>query len=523
MVDIDKSEVYYDSVQKLKNVKKLIKYQEGYSKTPAEHKERILKNIKHFENKIGISDLSGLHALKTELETQIERKETTEKSRTYLEQISGWYYRPLINHFDNVHKLQTLTNQTEGAAALRNRLQICITDAYYHQEKEMTIKSLQEFFKFKAMGKNNDASSQLERQFYEQFEFTNQNPFPGTTLGDLGLPVIHYNTDTFWSRLDAGEESVLITGLCPLSTVANELGFILTENRIIRPKLGFELLPVEYQDITGIDWPKKPIITDYIILKNILELFKINKDKTQVNVIIWYPFHEYYLDLTENIFKNYIHAGIIQEQQIVQEMNKVKDKYYKLVEFVKSELELGSDEYRNNIKLIMVDSEHHNDLEELKNKFNFSFFKYIYGRWLGNDLRRTLYEHLVLKHMKPVFDCVNTLHLDTSYELWVDVLASIIVERERPPGSYSFISYPSVPSINLSHMREYNAPYDQKLYLAMDKTQFQSQIESLSKKYILHIAPLILDKHRIINAEESDIIKEFLMKLIKINDIFQLH
>jgi hypothetical protein len=520
LIDIDKSEVYYDSAQKLKNVKKLIKYQEGYSRTPAEHKERILKNIKHFENKIGISDLSGLYALKTDLEKKIELKETTEKSRNYLEQISGWYYRPLINHFDNVHKLQILTSKAEGAGALRNKLQIFITDSYYQQEKEMTVKSLQEFFKFKAMGKNTDPSAQLERQFYEQFEFTNQNPFPGSTLGNLGLPVIHYNIDSFWSRLDAEEESVLITGLCPLSTVANELGFVLTEDKIIRPKLGFELLSVEHQDIIGIDWPKRPIITDYIILKNILELYKIIKDKTEVNVIIWYPFHEYYLDLTENIFKNYLHVGIIKEQQIVQEMNKIKDKYYKLVEFVKSELGLGSDEYKNNIKLIEVDSEIHNNLEELKNKFDFSFFKYIYGRWLGNDLRRTLYEHLVLKHMKPVFDGVNTLHLDTSYELWIDVLASIIVERERPPGNYSFISYPSVPSINLSHMREYNASFDQKLYLAMDKTKFQSQIENLSKKYILHLAPLLLDKNSIINKEESEIVKEFLMKLITINDIF---
>ena len=346
---------------------------------------------------------------------------------------------------------------------------------------------------------------------------------PGTTIGTLGVPVISYNLTQFWEFLKASQRSMIITGLCPISTIANELGLVLADGKVVKPTIGFKTLNVDHKDAIEVAWPNKPIVSDYLAIKNVLELYQSCQDQcdpVEISVIIWYPNYEYYLDLTENIFKSYLDAGILRPEQIQDGLDHLTKRYYKLVEHVKAELGLDAIEPESAIRLLEVDKDQYNALEKIRVKVDLSFFKKIYGSWVGNSIRRNLFEQLIIKHIRPVFDGINTLHLDTSYELWVDLLGSCIVEQNGLLGNFSWVAYPSLPAVSLSHMREYNAPFDDKLYLGKTNQQFQDQIRKLPKKYMLNIAPLILGKEKIMHRASEEIIRDLETKLIVLNECF---
>jgi len=518
MDDTERLKTNSELTQELKNVRKLIKYLEGFSQTPNEYRNRIKNKIESLENKIQITELNQLYELKTELEKKIDLSSQQKNRMTYLDHLRGWYLRPLINHFDNTQKIRTLTDATEGANALKRKLQLFIPKPYYMPGIDKTKKHLRELFKFKAHGKGSSASFELEQQFYRLFEFTSLNPIFCSSFGALDLPVIHYNATTFCEHLNAGDDCILITGLCPLSTITNELGFKLPNDEEKRPILGFESLPVDFEEIIDISWPPRPIISDYIFIRNILELYKNLNSNSNVSVLIWYPYHEYYLDLTESIFDNYLANDKIQAEQLTSGMDVLKERYFKLIEFTKSELGLNKNKSEKNISIIEVDASHFRELEKYRTKVDLSFFKYIYGSWIGNERRRRLYEQLVIKHIKPVFDGVHVLHLDTSYELWVDILGSCVVEQNRLPGTYSWVNYPSVPSISLRRMREFNSPHDDKFYLAGDSQSFKNRLDKLTKEYIYRVAPLILNEKIVTDFKFDEILDEFKAKLLRLNE-----
>lgn len=522
MPDIDSSEIKNELSLKLKNVKKLIKYLEGIDNVPSAHQRRINKNIEHLISKLNIDNLNELYQLKTDLIKGIEKLNERSKNISYLEHIRGWYLRPLLSHFDNALKMQTFISPSEGIDALEKRLHLYIPKPYFNLDHEIIKSNINQFFKFKAFGKGSEASTKLENNFYDRFIFNEINPWQDTTLGSLGLPVIHYKVQDFFRKLKSNEPSVLVTGLCPLSTISDEIGLMLSENKIVRSKLGFEPLQVKYDDVIDIAWPPKPIISDYIKIKNILELYKITREKFDVSAVIWYPYHEYYLDITENIFVNYIESELLSYNKVRKGLDRIKERYFKLIEKVRLDLDLVDEKDILKIEIIEIDEDKYNKLEEFRKCVDLSFFKYIYGSWVGNKLRRTLYEQLVVKHIRPVLDGYNVLHLDTSYELWVDMLGAIVLENQRPDsnGNFSWINYPSIPSIRMSHMREYNAAYDDKLYLGDEENSFKKLIERLPKKYLLHLAPLVLGKRNIENKKDEIIINELKSRISEINSFF---
>jgi len=504
--------------QQMKLVKRLKKYMLGLPKTPPNHQERIANNIENLKKRLKIDDIETLTKLEMELEKKIESAARKTQARTYIEQLQGWYIRPLINHFDNVNKIQTFTSSKEGTKALKHKLQLSIPSSYYADDREIIIENLHQLFKFKAGGKGTPKSQKLERRFYEQFEFCSKNPFPNSTMGKLDLPMISYSAPEFIKRIKAGEKSVIVSGACPLSIISDELGFKLSDGRKVRPKMGFETLPPEYENIEEISWPKRPILSDYVSIKNILELYSNLRSNSKISVIIWYPYHEYFLDLTENILKNYLTSGVIHTTQIIKGLNKLKNQYFKLIDFIKSELALKP-AHEKDIMIIEVNENKFHELERYQNSLDFTFFQNIYGSWHGNELRRKLFEQLIIKHIRHVFDNFNTLHLDNSYELWVDILGSILVEQNQAvlPGNFSWLSYSTIPSISMSWMREFNAPDNDKLYLALEKSQFITQLDRLPMKYITHIAPLILGKDGGKDKKLDEIFEEFKIKVSKIN------
>jgi hypothetical protein len=505
----------------LKYIKKLIKYQNSFQNAPENYKPSLLRKIEYLKNKVRSNDLKKLLLRKQKLEHQQEELNKLQQEITYPQHLSGWYLRPLINHFDSVQKIQTLSSKTEGIPVLKQKPQLFIPSKYYRNDDSSTQQNLNQHFSFKAYGKGSDQSKELEAQFYNQFQFTSKNPLQQSTLGSLSLPALYYNTSLFWGQCKNGIPSTLVTGLCPLSTINDELGFRLKNGELIRPELGFERFSMIYQDIEFILWPERPILTDYLKIKTILELYKEHQEFPNLSVIIWYPYHEYILDLAENVFTKYIDKNIFTKQQLKDGLDHLKSNYIKLFESIKEELKLSDNEFNKNIKFVYIDESEFDQLELYRDNLELSFFKYIYGSFKGNELRRRLYEQLVIKHILPTFENKNVLHLDTSYELWVDILGTILMENEKNreilKGNYSWISYPSLPSISLSHMREYNAPHNDKLYLTQERELFKKRVEKLPKKYLLHIAPLILGGEGVVNKDEKTIIKSIKERLIDIN------
>jgi hypothetical protein len=501
--------------QRLKNVKKLMKYTEGLSSAPEEHQERISRNIRNLQDKLGLDVDSDLLDVRNNIERIIEQMNGFEEGLSYPAGIGGWYLRPLINHFDSVDKVKTFSDHTEGAAGLEQNLQLFIP--------EVEKKELHQLFQFKACGKGSEESRKLEAKFYEQFEITSVNPFSKYSPDIIEVPLISYNTAVFWERLAAGESAALVTGLCPLSTITDELGFVLDGGDVVRPTMGFEPLPVEHKNIDGISWPKRPIISDYVTLRYIFELYSKLQSYSNLSMLIWYPEHEYFLDLTESIFKQHIDAGIIHGRQIKNGLDELKARYLRLIDFVKSEHDLLSPKQQERLEIVEVTKDIHQELDGLKKHLDLSFFKVIYGSWHGSELRRELYEQLIIKHIRPVFEGINTLHMDCSYESWVDILGSLTMEKhttgEKTYGNYSWISYPSLPSISMSMMREFNAPNNDKLYLAGDKKSFQKRLAGLSRSYILKVAPMVLKSHEIINKAPDEVIEMFNRKLFELNSV----
>jgi len=507
---------------KLKNIKKLIKYKNSFSNTPENYKPTLSRKIEYLQNKVGIIDSKKLKVRKKKLEQKLEKLKKIQKKTSYLQHISGWYLRPLINHFDTAQKIETLSSTIVGINALEQKPMLYVKEKYTKEIRKSTLKKLNQFFRFKAFGKGSEKSQELEKQFYSLFEFTSKNPLPKSTIGDLVVPLVYYNTEIFWAQLKNEVPSTIVTGFCPLSTINDELAFKLKTGEIIRPELGFEEITKDYGEIEKLIWPRKPILTDYIKIKTALELFNEYQEYPNLSVIIWYPYHEYLLDLEENVFSGYLSNGLITRKQLLRGLNSLKNRYLKLFEMVKSELGLAGREFKNQIELVQVTEDKFYELEKYRPKLEFSFFKYIYGSFLGNELRRKLYEQLIMKHILPTLDGNNVLHLDTSYELWVDLLGTILMEKNEDilKGNYSWINYPSLPSIKLSHMREYNAPHGDKLYLTTDPQKFKEQVEKLPNKYMLHVAPLILGKETVIDNTPDEIIDKLKNKLITLNRSF---
>ena len=519
------SQEYIELKKELKDVTRLIKYLEGYPDAPLEHQKYIMKNIKHLKTKFQTDNLEELRNIQANYMTRIDLISSSGQNTKHskLEHISGWYYRPLISHFDKVQKVRSLGAMDDGVTGLKYRLQCYIPEQFNKTSKQDTINELHKYFRFKACGKSSVESKKLEETFYSYFDLSSEDPWVNTyTRTDkFQIPCFHYNLQSFYSRLDAGRKCMMVTGLCPISTIADELGFINAKGEFIRPTLQFEGVESGISDIKNILWPERPILSDYLALRTIFKLYKSYLNSPSLSVIIWYPEHEYFLELTQNIFEKYITAGLVHPDQIRNGLNHLKSKYFDLIDYVKMEFGLDKTGADENIGIIEVDTEQYSELEAYKNRVDVSRFKKIYGTWTGNELRRELYENLIIKHMLPVFNGGNVLHVDTSYELWLDLQAARAVESLGLDKNYSFMNYPSLPSLNLKWMREYNAPFTDKLYLSENSAEFQQRLEKVSKKYSQHAAPMILDLDRASYNDEELMIKDFKAKLIDINKHLQ--
>jgi hypothetical protein len=329
-------------------------------------------------------------------------------------------------------------------------------------------------------------------------------PFNLPSITDL--PMFHYNLTTLWSELhDSGADQhlTIVSGLCPLSLMSDELTIVYKNGISFRPELGFE--PIEAvtekstkingsnsSPISELQFPPRPIFNDY------LEMLRVFTTATKlaeiygsgrIRVKLWLPMHEYYLAIINEIFPKSILEGLLDPRTIEPSMRQLMNRYKKLVAAAASEAN-----YRGQLMLSITNPNSYiNQLAELEvllgmdiEKIMDRYVPDVYGMYKGTPQRKKLYALLALKHFQPLLEDINmhVLHIDNSYELWPSILASNWAEQwsARTADScgehgqvFAWLCLPSIPSPSLKYMRALNAPYDHKLYLA-DKVDSQTSI-----------------------------------------------
>lgn len=500
-----------------KKLKKLIKLIEGQESAPVNLKPKLETRIGSLSTELGTGDLNELKTQLNELNLKLGTPDTTLGS-DYTKintQIRSWYLRPLISHFDSPKKIKALVSNEEGLSGLRNEIELYLPQEFWSDNSEDVYSNLNFYFQFKSMGKG--LSKNLETEFYNLFKLTDQPPLPCGIIGKNRLPLFHYNLDTFTQDLSSGKKSIIVTGLCPISGISNELRFVSSSGEYWQPELGFEPLPLPAEDFEFSDilFPSRPILSDYITIKNfvkVLDHYTEITDADRVSGLIWYPHTEYIVDFTELIFTNWLEAGLISKSQISDEFSKLETRYKKLVEVV-TKLE----GYNGKAEFHSTRIEDIDEFERIVNETDLGQIKHIYGIWGGSESRLRLYLYLIIKHILPSLTGNNVLHLETSYELWPNVQGSKLVEATEDAGTFSWVCFPSTPSLSMSHMRDYNAPFEDKLYLAEPNDIFEQKAQNLTKNYLTYVSPQLFNLEDLLDVDRSKLYTLFIEKVIEIN------
>jgi hypothetical protein len=506
---------------KLKKIKKLIKLIEGKDSAPAQLMPRIESQITELSSDLKMSDVDQLKTEYLELTQKLKSKTATgERSPNISPDIATWYLRPLVSHFDSPKKINALTLKNEGLGDINSDIYLYLPQEIISTNDEELNSNLNLYYQFKSQGRKK--SQHLGLKFYKYFTFTEKNPFPYTTMGKNNLPVFYYNVEKFINNIQSGGGSVIVSGLCPMSGISDEICFVSESGTVWHPKLGFEPLPLPPQgyELAEINFPPKPIFSDYVVIKNYIETLEHLTEKYgtgKIEGLIWYPHQEYLMDFIDTIFINWCEAGLLSKKQIISEFNKLKLRYERIVQYVKSKYGPGTE-----LDLHSTREENLIEYDEILTKLDMTDIKKVYGIWNGPPPRIKLYKYLILKHIIPAMDGINTLHLETSYEIWPTIQGTTLIEKNQSTSYlYSWICYPSTSSISMSYMRDYNAPYKDKIYLAMSREEFELQLQHLNKEYIFYVWPQIFDseqlKHHIDLNQISSI---FINKLNEINKIF---
>jgi hypothetical protein len=509
---------------KLKNMRKLLKLMEGQSQVPSEHQARINAQIQSLTKEFEVRSINDLMAqyqtLKHRLDTRaaISDDNTAGISKKRFEQLSAWYLRPLLSHFDSLKKLKALSTKTEGLGGLKTKIDLYLPPEIWSTNIDEIHANLNLQFQFKSMGKGK--SQHLETEFYKLFNLTDQNPFPYTTMGKNNLPAFHYNLAKFINGIDQSERSIIVTGLCPMSGISDEIIFVSKHGDHWQPELGFEPLPLPRDDfeVASMVWPQRPILSDYITLKTYVEVlnhFSTGNNHGKVSGLIWYPHQEYIMDFAEVIFSNWLEAEILLKTQLVEELNNIKARYEKLVELAIQEVG-----YKGQLELRTTQNADITEFETNLSGLDLGYVEKIYGVWSCTESRKRLYLYLILKHILYTLNGANTLHLENSYELWPNVQGSKLVENTEGAGTYSWICHPTTPSLSMSHMRDYNAPHHDKLYLAEPPAKFATSLNNLTNNYILYLAPQILNHEQLQDFNFQHLRDIVQIKLKEINEIF---
>lgn len=493
-----------------KQLKKQLKLVLGIDKAPKEHKNRLEKHLEELRGKSGLRSERAveerLEYLKAEIESMKKKPGLSEQHA-----LRCWYLRPLLSHLDHPGKIRALSDPSIGISALKTAVDLHIPREW--GVPGLDSPELKRYFVFKSLGKSSDASKELTQKFLRHVRTTYEMPFsiPGIT----DLPLLSYNIDQFWTHTMSGSQDIcIVSGICPISIITDELVFETMNGLQIRPGLGFEHLKPENvlgtERIRQVIFPKRPLLADYIELRRVFALAKVFADtfpEHKVRVKLWLPEYEYRLALTEEALSLLIEKDQIDIAQIKAGLARLSKLYMALVDVVYKEQDFGGEvkvEVTSETSLIDQSGELEVLLKMPMAEIVQNEIPRIYGLYRGSVLRKKLFALLAFKHLQPLLEDpnINVLHIENSYELWPSALAARWAEdwcaRTLPECGelkqvFAFISTPSVPSPSLKYMRTLNAPHDHKFYLAVEPDELYGHHHHGKCKYWDLVSVLIPD------------------------------
>lgn len=538
--------IYSDNLEhEYKQLRKQLKLMRGLEKAPEEHQPRLKNLLLEIQSKTGLEaeeDISDrLGYLKQLYEThKVKQEKLPGEVITRL-----WFLRPLLSHLDHPKKIKALSDQELGAAALNDKIYLHIPLEAGHQG--VGLDELRNYFSFKGMGRGTVDSRKMQEQFFKNVGTSQKLPFsvPGVT----DLPLLYYKLDGLWKEIFENKRPLcIVSGVCPLSLITNEFRFKNAEGGVLRPGLGFGEWKVKgdkslenffkKNEKIDVEFPPRPILSDYIELTRLFKLARtlVNKYGIEdVNIRLWIPMHEYYTAMAAEQLSHPLEKTSIEHDQLLSGLNRLAEKYEALINYVRDE-----NRYKGSLGIEVTDKRSFElqeaELETLLrmkiDKITERYVPFVYGQYKGSSLRNRLFALLALKHMLPLLESpdVNVLHLESSYEIWPNLLASIWSEKWSKAGAetcgdkkqvYSWMLTPSIPSPSLKYMRTLNAPYDQKLYLNKNKDELNDDIKALEPLYIRLISSLIIEPGSNFDDQKSifGALSERIMELNRISRI----
>jgi hypothetical protein len=511
-----------------KLLKKQLKLCKGLGQAPGEHQARLDGLLKHLKTKTGLDNVDEIKKRLDEIKMIREDHISHQTSIPDEHTEKCWFLRPLLSHLDHPAKIMALSHPTLGIIDLPQRVKLHISDEWNLPEGRFDL--LRRYFSFKGMGKGSEGSRELERKFLRLVDISHKLPF--NIKGITDLPLLHYNIERLWKQAVKSNEHVcVVSGICPLSIITDEITIESPDKSHYRPILGFE--PLEITDEIGkevnVRFPDRPIFGDYIELTRVFQLAGVLTEKLgegAVSIKLWLPLHEYKLALTNETFLNYIEKGLMDTDQLNEGLNTLVERYKILVEAVRRE-----QNYRGELSIVITD-EHSVELQKadlssiLKkplDDFIDREIPFIYGLYKGSPLRKLLFALLAFKHIQPLLEnpSMNVLHIENSYEIWPSALAShwAADKTGELTSTYAWICTSSVPSPSLKYMRTLNAPNDHKIFLGGTNARFNEQLTRLQPKYYKLISSLIPNIK--LNTIKNEAIRsDFLAKTTEFHNLF---
>lgn len=475
--------------KEIKLIRKLIRLKKGLIQAPVEHHAWIKPRIDDLTEKIGTDDMPALEQRLSELRNMV----TQHQNEDQIKHQTVFHLRPLINHLFTLKKVKALRTDYDGLRSLKEPMYLYIPNIIDERGTE-DLRTL-----FCHYQDNSRDAGFIRQELSKLFQASRYNPFPETTFGRLDCPVIHYNIDAFNSNVSKVTDSCIVTGLCPISGVPDEIKLKLQTGEVTTIDMDYTPLKVKDEGVEEIVWPNRPILGDVITIKNVLETAKSFEELEGTEVWVWIPLWEYSRQYANFMFRDYIEKGTLDAQLIFSGLSNIVDRYVKLVKIMASRVG-----YNGKLNIIITDEKVVEEITKIREDIDMSFISNVYGSWRPEGLIRRLYELLIIEHLYPNVEGKKTLHIEDSYEIWPNIHAIRAHHRNKrfSGNDFSCILHPSTPSIDLGYMRDFNAPSSGKLFLAEHPIILRKNIETLSRKFLSLVAPLLIHAT---NEELNDI------------------
>ena len=458
-----------------------------------EEKKELIMELEKFRKNLSPEEIQSGHAFpfllkrKEYVEKKVKELNEASFSKTEKERIETLQARILLSHLNNHIKLQNIKNYAEKIKKKGN-ITLCLPG-------ETKLSSL---FPYKELRKND-----FEKRVKDVFQISSNSL-------SLGYPFFSFGFEEFLSLLEKGEKSLLVSGFCPLSFVSDTITFAFSDREFeinlshgqLTSAWTKHLKKIKGKEALSFRTPPTPYLSDAVNISLSFQFAEYLKKRFDyaLEVWFWFPIENYVSEFC-SLARPLLTEGLIQEKNIRDAFSLTRKRYSSLLSFINKLYPQISAE-------IVDDSLLWKERERIKEKRkSLEFVQYYYGRYrFTTDEKKRLYQNVVLMHVFFAEMGFNTLHIEDSYEIWPNLDASLYLclEKNKCLGNYGWLCYPSLPSMSLKNLREFNASPQDKIYLFENRESLKEKIEKSSFEFLfLTYSSLLRDKHTTILEEKS--------------------